>query len=70
MDSLWIPVITAVIIAWLVLIYVLKRKKILEKYHMSLSGPILLVHTVKGRKTIEKIAKKKFWKYFGNFSIV
>ena len=69
MDSLWIPVIVSIIIAWFVLIYVLKRKKILEKYHMSLSGPILLVHTVKGRKTIEKIAKKKFWKYFGNFAI-
>ena len=70
MDSLWIPVVAAVIIAYLVLIFVLKKKKILEKYHMSLSGPILLVHTVKGRKTIEKIAKKKIWKYFGNFSIV
>lgn len=70
MDSLWIPVIAAVIIAYLVLIYFLNRKKILEKYHMSLSGPILLFHTVKGRKTIEKIAKKKIWKYFGNFAVV
>ncbi|MDI6916794.1 MAG: site-2 protease family protein [Thermoplasmatales archaeon] len=70
MDSLWIPVIASVVIAWLVLIYVLKRKKILEKYHMSLSGPVLLFHTEKGRKTIEKIAKKKIWKGFGNFSVV
>lgn len=70
MDSVWIPVIISIVIAWFVLIYVLNRKKILEKYHMSLSGPILLVHTVKGRKTIEKIAKKKFWKYFGNFAVV
>lgn len=70
MDSLWIPVIAAVIIAYLVLIFVLKKKKILEKHHMSLSGPILLVHTEKGRETIEKIAKKKIWKYFGNFAVV
>ncbi|MBU4189464.1 MAG: site-2 protease family protein [Candidatus Thermoplasmatota archaeon] len=69
MDSVWIPVIISIVIAWFVLIYVLNRKKILEKYHMSLSGPILLVHTVKGRKTIEKIANKKIWKYFGNFAI-
>lgn len=69
MDSLWIPVIVSIIIVWFVSVYFLNRKKILEKYHMSLSGPILLVHTVKGRKTIEKIANKKIWKYFGNFAI-
>ena len=69
MDSLWIPVIAAVIIAYLVLIYVLKKKKILEKYHMSLSGPVLLVHTEKGKKTIERTAKKKIWKGFGNFAV-
>ncbi len=70
MDSLWIPVIVSIIIAWLVSIYVLNRKKVLEKHHMSLSGPILLVHTEKGKGIIQKIAKKKFWKYFGNFVIV
>ncbi len=70
MDSVWIPVIISAIIAWVVLIYVLNRKKILEKYHMSLSGPILLVHTEKGKGIIQKIAKKKFWRYFGNFVIV
>ena len=70
MDFVWIPVIVSVIIAWLVLIYILNRKKILEKHHMSLSGPILLVHTTTGRKTIEKIARKKIWKGFGNFAVV
>jgi len=70
MDFVWIPVIVSVIIAWLVLIYFLNRKKILEKHHMSLSGPILLVHTTTGRKTIEKIARKKIWKGFGNFAVV
>lgn len=58
-----------IVIAWLGLIFILHRKKVLEKYGLSLSGPVLLVHTQRGRGLINKLAKWRLWKYFGSFAL-
>ncbi|MFA5772441.1 MAG: site-2 protease family protein [Thermoplasmata archaeon] len=52
-------------------IYILYKKKILEKYNMSLYGPFIMWRTQKGRDLIDKLSKpKRFWRIYGNVAIV
>ncbi len=56
-------------IGWGILLYLLYRcGKI--KGAVSLMGPALMIKTTKGRRFIEKVGKSKFWKYYGDFSII
>ena len=60
-----------IICSYFSILLILKRKGVLEKYNISLHGPILMIRTKRGLKLIEKIAeKKRFWKAFGSFGIV
>lgn len=60
----------ALLIAYITLIFILKRKGLLEKYNCSLWGPLLMWKTERGKDLIERIAKKKrFWIWFANIGI-
>jgi len=61
----------AIVFIYLLIVSILKKKGILEKYNISLYGPALLLRTKKGRKFLKKIAsKKRFWKAYGSFGVV
>jgi membrane-associated protease RseP (regulator of RpoE activity) len=60
----------AIIFIYFLIVYVLKNAGLFEKYNISFSGPILLLRTNRGKKFLEKIARRKrFWKAFGSFGI-
>jgi membrane-associated protease RseP (regulator of RpoE activity) len=55
---------------WIVAMYIVYKKKVLEGTPFALSGPFLLLKTEKGKKFIDKLSKpKRFWKVYGDFSI-
>lgn len=50
---------------------VLDRLELIQKYGLELSGPFLMWRTEKGKKLIDRIAKKKkFWERYGNFALI
>ncbi len=50
---------------------ILDKKGVLKKYNLELNGPLLMWKTERGKKTIDRIAKKKrFWEMYGNVGIV
>ena len=51
-----------VILAYLLIIFYLNKKKILAKYNIRLWGPLLMWRTQRGKKFIEKVSKPhRFW---------
>ncbi|UCD92115.1 MAG: site-2 protease family protein [Methanobacteriota archaeon] len=60
-----------VISIWIIIMYILYKKKVLEGTPFALSGPFLLWKTERGKEFIDKLSKpKRFWKVYGDFSIV
>ncbi len=61
----------SIIALYAIIVFILHKKKILEKYNITLWGPALMWRTKKGIKFLEKIAtKKRFWKAFGSTGVV
>ncbi len=61
----------AAILLWWLGLYLLDRRKLLEKHNLSLAGPILMWKTQKGRDLIDRISRpKRFWRFFGDLSLV
>jgi len=61
----------AAILLWWFGLYLLDRRKLLEKHNLSLAGPILMWKTQKGRDLIDRISRpKRFWRFFGDLSLV
>lgn len=59
-----------VFLAWLGLIFVLSRYKVLERHSMSLYGPMIMWKTRRGRDAIDRIAsKKRLWEFYGRLSL-
>ncbi len=59
-----------VFLAWLGLILLLKRSKVLEKHGMSLYGPMIMWKTLRGREFIDRIAsRKRFWEFYGRLAL-
>lgn len=64
-------VFLAIIILYIVIVFILNKKGIFNKYNISFMGPALMWRTKKGRNFLKKIAKKKrFWEAFGSSGIV
>jgi membrane-associated protease RseP (regulator of RpoE activity) len=58
------------IIAYILILIILKIKGVFREDGLSMWGPFLMWRTERGKKLIEKIAKaKRFWKGFGNVAI-
>lgn len=61
----------AIIILFYLIVYILLKKGILEKYNLSLYGPFLMFKTTRGINFLKKLAKRKrFLKSYGNFATV
>ncbi len=60
--------IVAIFAAWAILLYAVKKKG--EKYGLEIAGPLLMWKTEKGKKFIDRVAKKKAWRWYGNLAIV
>lgn len=61
MDGLLIALL--VIAAYLVIAFILNKKKVLAKFNMSMWGPFIMWRTKRGRDLIDKLAKPtRFWK--------
>jgi len=59
-----------VFLAYLGLIYVLKRTKWLDRHSMSLQGPLLLWKTRRGKAFIDRVAsKRRFWSWYGKVAL-
>jgi membrane-associated protease RseP (regulator of RpoE activity) len=55
----------AVIAAYIVILYVLKRKGVFERHGISVWGPILMWRTQKGKEFIERLSRpKRFWRAY------
>jgi membrane-associated protease RseP (regulator of RpoE activity) len=66
-----LTIFLSIILIYIIVVYILHKKDILKKYNISFYGPGLLLRTKKFRNFIKKISSiKKFWKSYGNFSIV
>lgn len=64
-------VIAVVSLLYFSLLYILSKKRLLEKYNITLWGPILMVHSHKGEDIIEHIAKHKyFWTILSSIAVV
>ncbi|MDW7733049.1 MAG: site-2 protease family protein [Methanolobus sp.] len=61
----------ALFLVYWIIVIVLKRKGILEKYNITTYGPVLMIRTTKGLKLLDKLAKPgKAWKVYANIGIV
>jgi len=67
------PYILAIIILgfWVGSLYILHKKKILERVGLSPWGPFLMWRTEKGRELIDTLARpRKFWRIYAAISLV
>lgn len=59
-----------ILVIYFLLVIVLKKTGILDRYGVSLYGPALLLRTEKGKNFLKKLAlKKRFWRSYGSFSV-
>jgi membrane-associated protease RseP (regulator of RpoE activity) len=63
----WLALILLIILAYLGIVFALAKRGVLEKYNLSLAGPVLMVHTKRGRALISWLAEssQRFWVSFG-----
>lgn len=63
-------ILLAIVNVYLLAIYVLKRKDLLDGERMSLMGPALMLKTQRGKKLIDRIARPKaLWRKYGDVTI-
>jgi len=62
-------VLTIFILYWLI-VSILNKRGILEKYNISTYGPVLMIRTQRGQNLLNILAKpKSFWRLFANIGI-
>ena len=61
----------AVLLSWAALMLFLRRRKpMLEKHSMSLWGPAIMWKTQRGREFVDRVASwKRFWKFYASLSL-
>ncbi|MCD6512391.1 MAG: site-2 protease family protein [Thermoplasmata archaeon] len=52
---------------WIAILYAVKKK---GGKHFTLMGPLVMWKTERGRKLIDKLARKKFWGVYGDIAII
>lgn len=68
MDGIYIAV--AILLLYWIVVIILDRKGILEKYNISTYGPVLMIRTTKGLKLLDKLAiPKKAWRIYADIGI-
>ncbi|MGD9963038.1 MAG: site-2 protease family protein, partial [Thermoplasmata archaeon] len=60
----------AIVSAWILGVYYLRKKKWFERHDMSLMGPMVMWRTRKGREFIDRVASaKRVWSFYGKMSL-
>ena len=63
-------ILIIILVAYSLLVVILKKIGVFDKYNVSLYGPALLLRTKKGKFFLKKLALKKgFWKAYGSFGV-
>ncbi len=71
MIAQWILLLIAILLVYTVVVYVLWRGGILDRFNITLWGPVLMWRTKRGRNFIERLARlKRFWRAYGSVGIV
>jgi len=61
----------SILFVYFLIILILKKNDLFEKYNLGMMGPFLLVKTKKGLGFLKRLSvKKKFWKGYGNIAII
>lgn len=64
-------IFVSILFGYFLVVGILHKKGILEKYGISLYGPALLLKTKKGLGFLKKISsKKRFWKGYGTIAVI
>lgn len=59
------------IAVYLGVVTLLYKKKILERYNISLYGPFLMIKTDRGKKLIHRLSSfRRFWSWFGDVGVI
>jgi len=60
-----------ILLLYFILVFIFRKRGILEKYNISLYGPALLLRTKRGINFLKKIStKKRFWRAYSSTGIV
>ena len=61
--------LTIFLLYWII-VWILERRGILEKYNISTYGPVLMIRTLRGQELLDKLARpKSLWRTFANIGI-
>ncbi|WP_135612402.1 site-2 protease family protein [Methanococcoides sp. AM1] len=64
-------ILIALFLLYWVIVSILDKKGILERYNISAYGPILMIRTLRGQKLLDFLARpKSMWRLFANVGIV
>jgi membrane-associated protease RseP (regulator of RpoE activity) len=64
-------IILALFFLYWIIVAILNRKGVLEKYNISAYGPVLMIRTTKGLELLDRLAKPRgFWRTFANTGII
>ncbi|WP_440952261.1 site-2 protease family protein [Methanococcoides sp. FTZ1] len=64
-------ILIAFFLLYWVIVSILDKKGILERYNISTYGPVLMIRTLRGQKLLDFLARpKSTWKLFANIGIV
>ncbi|KGK98912.1 peptidase [Methanococcoides methylutens] len=64
-------ILIAFFLLYWVIVSILDKKGILERYNISTYGPVLMIRTLRGQKLLDFLAKpKNAWKLFANIGII
>ncbi len=64
-------ILISILLGYFLVVVLLHKKGILEKYGITLYGPALLLKTKKGLGFLKKLSsKKRFWKGYGNLAVI
>jgi membrane-associated protease RseP (regulator of RpoE activity) len=62
-----IEFLVALFAAWIVILVIAAKKG--EQFGFDIAGPLLMWKTEKGKRTIDRIARKKGWHRYGDFAV-
>lgn len=74
MDSYYLMLALYIFLIYWLIVLVLDRKGILQRYNISAFGPILMIRTTRGEKLLERLAegrlRKRFWRAYANIGTI
>ncbi|MCI0497862.1 MAG: site-2 protease family protein, partial [Thermoplasmata archaeon] len=67
---LWYGITFALIAAYVAVVLFLRKRGLLERFHLQIYGPFLMWKTVRGRKFLERLSRhRRFWNAYADVSV-